>query len=104
MKKLTRQLVIRVDDELETDLEEVAAANERTIAQEVRFRLRRPMEIQRLELGPDDALVVITGWPVTMIERERIVEDVRARIGRPLLSVLVFPPKTDVMVIDGGDE
>lgn len=38
---LTRQLVIRVDDVLYADLVEKANASERTVAQEVRFRLRQ---------------------------------------------------------------
>lgn len=39
-KELTKQLVVRVDDELYSALEQDAAANGRTVAQSVRFKLR----------------------------------------------------------------
>ncbi len=39
-KELTRQLVVRVDDDLYRALEQDAEAHGRTIAQSVRFKLR----------------------------------------------------------------
>lgn len=43
MKHLTRQIVVRVTPAMHADLERVADENERTVAQEVRFRLRRAL-------------------------------------------------------------
>jgi hypothetical protein len=39
-KDLTRQLVVRVDEELYKAIERDAERNERTVAQSVRFKLR----------------------------------------------------------------
>jgi hypothetical protein len=39
-RELTRQIVVRVDDDLYAALEEDAEVNGRTIAQSVRFKLR----------------------------------------------------------------
>jgi hypothetical protein len=54
-KRLSRQLVVRVDADLYADLLLTAIDNERTIAQEVRHRLRRALGLARIRraLGQD---------------------------------------------------
>jgi plasmid stability protein len=42
-RTLTTQIVVRVDDDLRAALEADAAANGRTVAQSVRFHLRRAL-------------------------------------------------------------
>lgn len=55
-RQLTRQLVVRVDANLYADLLLTSIDNERTIAQEVRHRLRRALGLQRIKraLGQEE--------------------------------------------------
>lgn len=55
-RHLTRQLVVRVDVDLYADLLLTSIDNERTIAQEVRHRLRRALGLARIKraLGQEE--------------------------------------------------
>lgn len=98
MKK-TRQIVIRIEEDLYDALEKTAERHERTVAQEVRYRLRRSSENVRLELRPGETLVIFLDHHPTRDEVDRLKADARHQSGRPMLGVLVFGPSTTLATI-----